>query len=63
MELGLGVLHISPDVFWRMSLAEWRAVRDGALGSRGLGLGNQPVFGEELSNLMKTYPDRKNNRW
>jgi len=59
MEWGLGALRLRPADFWRMSLAEWVAARDGAAAAAGQGMMISPVMRQELENLMKTYPDRK----
>lgn len=48
MSLGLRQLRLSPDVFWRLSLPEWRALLDS--GMPGLTRG-------ALENLMRLYPD------
>ncbi len=63
MELGLGILRFSPDAFWRMSLAEWLAARDGLTGGGVQGLEPNPVMAEELDQLMEIYPDRENITW
>lgn len=48
MSLGLKQLRLSPDVFWRLSLPEWRALFDRA----------SPALGRsDLEILMKLYPD------
>ena len=63
MKLGLGVLRFSPDVFWRMSLAEWLAARDGIMGGGGQTPADSPVMAAELEHLIKSYPDWKGDRW
>jgi uncharacterized phage protein (TIGR02216 family) len=46
------VLRLSPDIFWRMSLVEWRAVMDGRFGGHAPSLARN-----DLQNLMRIYPD------
>jgi len=57
MRLGLGVLHLPPDVFWNMTPIEFRRALEGA------GVlptdGSAPMNGTRLVQLMAAYPDRK----
>jgi uncharacterized phage protein (TIGR02216 family) len=48
-------MRLSPDVFWAMSLGEWRAAVNGFTrrSSRAT-----PLARADLEQLMKMYPDR-----
>ncbi len=48
---GLGVLRLSPDAFWRMTPRELAHAIE-AVAGRG-----EPLAREELTALMKRYPD------
>ena len=51
MAFGLGVLRLSPDAFWRLTLKEFSAVMEVmAPGAQSLGRQN-------LTELMRRYPD------
>ena len=57
MAFGLGVLRLSPDAFWAMSLREVMAAMDGA----GIGAGASSVKAPDqadLARLMAQFPDR-----
>ena len=45
-------MRLAPDVFWGMSLPEWRALLDGNLGTAAPGLTRG-----ELDQLMREHPD------
>ena len=49
MALGLGRLRLSPDVFWRLSIAEWRAITGDNV--------EPPMTQADLNQLMTEYPD------
>lgn len=57
MEIGIGVLHLSPDDFWNMSLREFYAACDGLNEFHGGGAKNGPMTKSELEELMELYPD------
>ena len=53
MQLGLGVLRLPPDQFWRMTPRELAAAITGLRG------GTTPPLGRAaLDELMRRYPDR-----
>lgn len=54
MAFGLGVLRLSPDAFWAMSLAELRAAIRGHRGEAGA---PDPLDRACLTNLMNLFPD------
>ena len=58
LALGLGVMGLTPRVFWRLSLAEWHAMLEGhAMRFAGVGV---PALGRaELAQLILRYPDRE----
>jgi uncharacterized phage protein (TIGR02216 family) len=51
MAFGLGVLRLSPDAFWRMTLREFSAVAGAMFPAERLGH-------QTLAELMRRYPDR-----
>jgi uncharacterized phage protein (TIGR02216 family) len=51
MSLGLRRFRLAPDVFWRLSLPEWRALI--VPPRRAV-----PLARAELEDLMTRYPDR-----
>jgi uncharacterized phage protein (TIGR02216 family) len=57
LPLGLGVLGLNADQFWRLSLAEWRAMLEGhamRFGARAV-----PALGrEDFTALQSRYPDK-----
>lgn len=55
MALGLGVLGLAPDAFWRMTLRELAAAVDGRLGSAQR---DGPMAPADLARLMTQFPDR-----
>jgi uncharacterized phage protein (TIGR02216 family) len=57
MEIGLGVLGLSPPVFWMMTPAELQAALRGRLGP-GAATSNT-MTADELGKLMRRYPDQK----
>lgn len=59
MEIGLGVLQLSPDAFWSMSLFEMYAACDGLNAYNGGGSSEKsgPMTRSELEELMELYPD------
>lgn len=50
----LGALLMPPDVFWRLTLAELQAIIDGRLGKTN---GGAAMSGQDLTSLMRRYPD------
>ena len=58
LPLGLGVMGLSPDLFWRLSLVEWRAAVEGhALRVSGGGRA-APLRRDEFGALLARYPDK-----
>lgn len=56
MQIGLGVLHLSPDEFWSMTLTEFYCACDGMSEFQG-GRNTEPLSRSELDELMELYPD------
>ena len=58
LPLGLGVMGLTADQFWRLSLAEWRAALKGhamRFGARAM-----PVLHrEDFASLQSRYPDKE----
>ena len=54
MQLGLGILRLSPQNFWAMTLSELEAAVSGAFGPTSL---PSPLARRELSALIKRFPD------
>jgi len=54
MALGLGVLGLSPDVFWTMTLKELAAAIRGRIGPAPA----MPLSRSDLEAMMKRFPDR-----
>jgi uncharacterized phage protein (TIGR02216 family) len=54
MATGLGVLALTPDVFWRMTPKELDAAMRGRFGA---GATAPPLSRIELQELMQLYPD------
>jgi uncharacterized phage protein (TIGR02216 family) len=48
--VGLGRLRLSPEVFWRLSLPEWRALTTPQRAAA-------PLARAELERMMSQYPD------
>ncbi|MCC6912725.1 MAG: phage tail assembly chaperone [Rhodospirillaceae bacterium] len=58
MELGLGWLRFSPDVFWSMTLRELMTAVDGYMESHGMGHpGRKAQMYDELMDLAESVPD------
>jgi len=55
MALGLGLLRLSPQSFWSMTLCELEAALDGALGR--FWREAAPLRRADLDSLMQRYPD------
>ena len=51
LRLGVLRLGLTPEAFWRLSLAEWRALTRPAPGS------DKPLTRIDLEALMALYPD------
>jgi uncharacterized phage protein (TIGR02216 family) len=49
-------MGIAPEVFWSMTLVEWRAAVAGFAGRRW-GRAAAPLDGKDLRALMRRYPD------
>ncbi|HUJ46946.1 MAG TPA: phage tail assembly chaperone [Rhizomicrobium sp.] len=49
-------MGIAPDVFWAMSLPEWRAAVDGFAMKKGARR-NVPLSRGELQTMMTMFPD------
>ena len=43
-------MGVGPEGFWRLSLAEWRMLTEGAMGA-------EPMARAELERLAKAWPD------
>jgi uncharacterized phage protein (TIGR02216 family) len=56
MEIGLGVLGLSPPVFWMMTPSELQAALRGRLGPASAALG---MTRDDLASMMQRYPDQK----
>ena len=56
METGLGVLQMSTDEFWGMTMKEFIAACDG-FSKFHSGETNAPMTRDELNDLMERYPD------
>jgi uncharacterized phage protein (TIGR02216 family) len=54
MATGLGVLRLSPAVFWSMTLHEFSAALHGLLGPQNTA---PPLTRASLSTLMSQFPD------
>ena len=54
MEIGLGVLGLTPAVFWALTPKELDAALRGKFGS---GVAPQALSARDLSALMQQYPD------
>jgi uncharacterized phage protein (TIGR02216 family) len=52
MAFGLGVLRLSPDAFWRMTLKEFSAV------GRGMMPAPEKLGRQQFAELMLRYPDK-----
>ncbi|NWH09206.1 MAG: phage tail assembly chaperone [Alphaproteobacteria bacterium] len=61
MEVGLGLMGLSPGEFWRMSLAEWTACHDGFLERHGQ-RAKSPLTRPELEELMRRFPDKEEQK-
>ncbi|PLX36995.1 MAG: phage tail assembly chaperone [Hyphomicrobiales bacterium] len=57
MEVGMGVLSLAPDVFWRMTLAEFNAAVAGYMERNGSKPQGGGMTRDRLKELMKRYPD------
>jgi uncharacterized phage protein (TIGR02216 family) len=55
MAVGLGLLGLSPDVFWRMTPREFEAAVAGRMGGSGR---EAPMAANELGKLIAQFPDR-----
>jgi uncharacterized phage protein (TIGR02216 family) len=53
MGMGLGVLRLSPDAFWRMTLKELEAAIAGRLGPAAIA----PLARGDLDAMMQQFPD------
>jgi hypothetical protein len=55
------MMGLSPDVFWNMTLSEWRAALAGYAQSRGLRMGRaeHALPRAEFLRLLQLYPDTR----
>jgi uncharacterized phage protein (TIGR02216 family) len=51
LALGLGKLKLAPQIFWSLSLPEWRAV------TAAFAPATPPLARSDLQTLMQQYPD------
>lgn len=56
MQLGLGLLRLSPQTFWAMTLRELEAAASGALGPTSL---PTPLARRDFTALTKRFPDNE----
>ena len=56
MEIGLGTMQMTPEVFWNMSLSEFYSAIEG-LRNFHTDTKSAPMKREELEDLMERYPD------
>ena len=56
MEIGLGILGLSPESFWNMSMIEFQTALDGFSDFHSGGK-PPPLSKGELDDLMERYPD------
>lgn len=58
MQLGLGVLQLPPEAFWRMTTPEWRAALEGYCRAHGFdGWGAESLSREDFAALQQMFPD------
>jgi len=58
LPLGLGVMGLAPDRFWRLSLSEWKAAVEGH--AMRFGAKAMPILKrEEFARLQARYPDKE----
>ena len=55
MAIGFGLLHLSSDQFWAMTIREMQAACLGLFGEEENG---QPLSRSELDHLMQIFPDQ-----
>ncbi len=58
MALGFGLLRLSPDAFWAMTMPELAAALRGLRGETGL---PDAPDGETFHALMRLFPDERTN--
>lgn len=51
-------MGLAPEVFWNMTLTEWRAALAGFMERNGARAG-QPLERKTLDQLMQLYPDKR----
>ena len=54
MAIGFGLLQLSSDQFWAMTIREIEAAANGLFGEQ---LDHQPLMQTELDQLMQRFPD------
>lgn len=60
MELAFGVLHLTPDTFWNMSMMEFSASVKGYRKSNGLvGTSQDPALSDKFKHFFQTYEANK----
>lgn len=57
MEIGMGILGISPDDFWDMSLSEFMSAYNGYLKGMGHKGEFMPISRDEIKYMQKIFPD------
>ena len=59
MAVGLGLLRISPADFWSMSIPEFSAATEAAIGPA---MQSEPLARDDLTDLMARFPDTKRGK-
>lgn len=57
MEVGLGILGLDPEIFWKMTEPEFKAAIEGFQERHGGKKEPQGMTGDRLKELMADYPD------
>ena len=57
MEIGLGVLSMSPEEFWSLTMSEFNAKLSGFKEFHGIKEQEQPIEVEDIEAMMAEYPD------
>lgn len=55
------MMGLAPEIFWNMSLIEWRAALAGFAEARGFVHATASLGRRELDALMKLFPDETQN--
>ena len=56
MQTGLGVLRMTPEEFWNMTMIEFCSACDGFASFHGADQ-NSPMTRDEMQDLMERFPD------